>query len=247
MSEPATLPQKQQRENLFVNLGFNLLFPILLLSKGGKYLPLSDTQILVLALAFPVSYFLFDYSRRKTINTFSILGFTSVLLTGGLGLFQTDPLFFALKEAAIPLVLGTILLATANTKRPLLNEFLLNPSVIHVDRLYGSLDSPEKETAFRKLLRKCTWLMAASFLISATVNFTISRLVVKTHPSANMEAYNAEVAQQMWITWVVMAIISLPIMGYALWTLFSGLTKITGQEVDYFLHDQAAAKVKDTQ
>ena len=79
-----------ERENTFLNLGFNILVPILILNKGkdwfGSYLePYFENVavgILIIAVAFPVVYFVYDYFKRSKYNLFSILGLISVLLTG---------------------------------------------------------------------------------------------------------------------------------------------------------------------
>ena len=90
-SEP---PKKKdaKKENTFLNLGFNLILPILLLNKGkqwfGSYLETYFENVavgvLLLAIAFPVGYFIYDYVKRSKYNLFSILGLISVLLTGGI-------------------------------------------------------------------------------------------------------------------------------------------------------------------
>ena len=77
----------EQRENLFVNLIFNLGLPILILRKGddwfgeilGAWMSLSPEStevsscLLALAVFFPVSYGIYDFSNRKKYNFMSIL------------------------------------------------------------------------------------------------------------------------------------------------------------------------------
>ena len=112
-----------KRENTFLNLGFNLILPILLLNKGkswfGKYLePYFENAavgVLLIALAFPVGYFVYDYVTRKKYNIFSIIGLLSVLLTGGIGILNIPTEWFAVKEAAIPLILGLAVVISLKT------------------------------------------------------------------------------------------------------------------------------------
>ena len=74
---------------MLVNLGFNLLMPILILRKGddwfgpelGKLLGgvSSDSMevascLLLLAILFPISYGTYDFYRRRKWNFLSILG-----------------------------------------------------------------------------------------------------------------------------------------------------------------------------
>ncbi|SVE47458.1 uncharacterized protein METZ01_LOCUS500312, partial [marine metagenome] len=78
----------QKRESIWLNLGFNLVLPILILRKGDDWLgePLADllgasadgalvgSVILVIAIVFPIGYGLWDLQRRKRWNIISILG-----------------------------------------------------------------------------------------------------------------------------------------------------------------------------
>ena len=54
--------------------------------------------VLPIALAFPITYFVYDYFKRSKYNFLSILGLISVLLTGGIGIFEIPTKWFALKK-----------------------------------------------------------------------------------------------------------------------------------------------------
>jgi hypothetical protein len=89
--------------------------------------------ILLLAISFPVSYGILDLIRRRKWNFFSILGAISALLTGGIGLLPgANVLMFAIKESALPAILGVITIITLKTKKPLVRLFLYNPEIIKV-------------------------------------------------------------------------------------------------------------------
>ena len=120
-----------KRENMFLNLGFNLVLPIVILRKGDEWLGktlanITDSApesavvgsiILLLAISFPVSYGILDLIRRRKWNFFSILGAISALLTGGIGLLPgANVLMFAIKESALPAILGVITIITKNEK-----------------------------------------------------------------------------------------------------------------------------------
>jgi hypothetical protein len=231
-----------KKENTFLNLGFNLVLPILLLNKGkawfSEYLePYFDNiavGILLLALAFPVGYFIYDYFARKKYNIFSIIGLVSVLLTGGIGIFQIPTEWFAVKEAAIPLFLGLAVLISLKTPYPLVRTLLYNPEIINVDKVQASLKAHDTETTFEKLLLHCTWLLAASFLLSAILNYFLALRMV-TSPSGT-DAFNTEVARMMKWSFIVIAAPSMAIMLVALMKLFNGIKEMTGLEMEEVLH-----------
>ncbi len=227
------MPDAPKRENPWINLGFNLLLPILILSKGGDWLTfLPDWGVLVLALAFPIGYFVYDLQKRRKVNGFSIIGFISVLLTGGIGLLKLSPEVFAIKEAVVPLIFGVAIVASLKTKNPLIRLMLYNPSVMDCEKVDRALDTPEKKSAFDALMRTCTWILASSFLVSAVLNYIISRMIVKTDPNVDSAAFNAEIGKQTGITWIVITVATLPLMVFAMLKLFKGIKKLTGYDIE---------------
>ena len=223
---------------MLANLAFNLIIPILLLTKANKVLPdLNPAVVLIVALLFPISYFFYDLRKRKEYNFFSIIGMVSVLMTGGIGLMKLSPMVFAIKEASFPLLIGVAVVASMKTKNPLIKLFLLNPSIMDMDKVNTALDSPEKKHAFENTITKCTWIFASSFLISAIINFIISRMVVTTDPNIDQIAYNNEVGQQTGITWVVLTIVTMPIMILSMLQLFKGIKNLTGYGIEEIMID----------
>ena len=231
-----------KKENTFLNLGFNLVLPILILNKGKKWLepylaPYFENVaigVLLIALAFPVVYFIYDYFTRQKYNIFSIIGLISVLLTGGIGIFNIPTEWFAVKEAAIPLALGFAVLISLKTPYPLVRTLLYNPEIIDVDKVQASLDQHDAHDSFEKLLFQCTWLLAASFLVSAVLNYFLARWMV-TSPSGT-DAFNEEVARMMKWSFIVIAVPSMAIMMVALMKLFKGIKEMTGLELEEVLH-----------
>jgi len=237
-------PEKKvaKKENTFLNLGFNLILPFLLLNKGKKwfggylepYFENVAVGILLIAIAFPLGYFVYDYFKRSKYNVFSILGLVSVLLTGGIGILEIPTEWFAIKEAAIPLLLGLAVLISLKTPYPLVRTLLYNPEIIDVDKVHAGLVEHRAEAPFERLLVQCTWLLAASFLVSAILNFFLARWMV-TSP-AGTDAFNAEVGKMMALSFVVIAVPSMAIMMVALVKLFKGIKAMTGLDLEEVLH-----------
>ena len=237
-----------KRENTFLNLGFNLILPILLLNKGkswfGKYLePYFENAavgVLLIALAFPVGYFVYDYVTRKKYNIFSIIGLLSVLLTGGIGILNIPTEWFAVKEAAIPLILGLAVVISLKTPYPLVRTLLYNPEIMNVDRVQTALKEHNAENAFEKLLTTCTWLLAISFLLSAVLNYVLARAIVVS-PSGTYD-FNSEVSTMMGWSFAVIAIPSMAIMLLALFKLMNGIKRMTGLELEQVIHGAESGK-----
>ena len=67
---------------------------------------------------------------------------------------------FAIKEAALPAILGALTVLTLKTKRPLVHLFLLNPEIMNVDLINQRLKDHNAVDSFDALMKKCTWLIA---------------------------------------------------------------------------------------
>lgn len=238
-----------KRENMFLNLGFNLLLPIVLLNKGSQWLPiLSPGQVMIIALLFPLGYFVYDWYQRRKYNFLSIIGALSVGLTGGIGLLKMGPHVFAVKEAAIPLLLGLAVVASLKTRRPLVRALLYNPDIFDSKKIESHLDNEEKRRAFDQLLVLCTWIIAASFLVSAVLNYVLTRIIVTSDPrvdAAAQAAFNAEVGTQYWVSFLVISACSLPLTIFAMFKLFGGIKRLTGLTMEEVIGQQGRPRDAD--
>lgn len=239
---------KPHRENLWLNLIFNVAVPFLILSKlsgekawepaGGivsipGFGPLGG---LLVALSFPLIYGLYDLLRRRKWNVLSIIGLSSVLLSGGLGLLELDPFWFAVKEAAIPLAIGAVVVGSLLTPKPLVRAFLLNPDLVDTERLEGAIRERGAEVPFKRLLVVSTLRLGLLFVFSAILNFVVARALITSPPQT--EAFNEELARMnVWS----LVIITLPMMlglFWALIALFKGIQSLTGLALEELLTSQ---------
>ena len=247
MNESMQSAKTEPRENLFLNLIFNFGLPIMILRKGNDWVgdlliqwlevptesKLVPSLLLGFALLFPFSYGIYDLFKRKKWNIFSILGIISILLTGGIGLIPGGTVnMFAIKEAAIPAIIGLVTLFTLRTKKPLVELLLYNPQVFDVEKIEKELKIRDTKSEFKKLLAKCTWLLAATFLLSAILNYYLSKAIVVTEPFVDANAFNDEIGEMM--TWSYLVIIApcMLVSGYALWTLIKGIKALTGLNME---------------
>jgi len=219
-----------KKENLLVNLVFNILIPTLVLSKLSTEARLGPVVGLVVALAFPLSYGVWDFLERRKPNFLAIIGFLSVLLTGGFALTHLDAFWFAVKEAATSLVIGSVVLLSAGSKQPLVRTFLYNDQVIDTARVTEVLNARQATAAFERLMRRCTWYVSTSFLVSAVLNFLVASWVILADPGT--PEFNEQLAVISLSNWIIIMPPFLVMMTFSLWQLFSGIKKITGLDLD---------------
>lgn len=234
LSIVSTSPAK--RENLLLNIVCNIAIPALVLAKLSPPTRLGPVWGLVLALAFPVGYGIWDYARRRQANFISVIGFVSVLLTGGLGLMNLGGFWFAVKDAAIPTVIAIAVLVSLKTKRPLVRSLLFNEQVIDVLKVEAALANRGTRPGFDRLLVSSSYLLAISFIVSAVLNFGLARYLLKS-PAGTPE-FNAELAHMHVLSWPVIVLPSMAMTMFALWQLLKGLQALTGLTTEEILHAQ---------
>src|SRR3546814_2948524 len=73
-----------------IDLAVSILIPSLILMKLSGEDRLGADGALLLALAFPLGWGLWELAKYRKFNWIALLGLISVLLTGGIGLLQLD-------------------------------------------------------------------------------------------------------------------------------------------------------------
>lgn len=228
-------PQKPERENLLINLLFNIIIPTVILTKFSNDAWLGTKIGLVVALAFPLLYGLRDFRKRGKFNFFSILGIVSVMLTGGISLMELDPKYIAIKEAAIPGLLGIATLLSLKTRFPLVRTFIYNDQLLKVDVVDKALDDYNNHAAFERVLRNATYLLACSFFVSSTLNYVLAKWIVVSPPGT--EAFNEELGKMTALSYPVIVVPAMAIMMFALFYLFKNIKKLTHLDFEDLLND----------
>lgn len=232
------------RENVWLNLGFNVVLPAIVLMQGkawargvwGGSEESLTLAVFLVALSLPLSYGLFDLVRRRKWNFWSLLGLVGVLMTGGIGLLQLPPEWVAVKEATVPGLLGLAVLVSHWTRRPLVRVLLLREEFFDLDRIGARLSERDAWPAFEALVRRANGLFALSFALSATLNYALAKWIV-TSP-AGTDAFNEELGRMTLLSYPIIALPTLAVTATALWLLFGGLGKLTGLELEEMMVHQ---------
>lgn len=223
-------------ENPLVNLVCNIVIPTIVLMKFSSDRWLGPLWGLIVALIFPIGYGVYDFVARKKTNFLSILGFISVLLSGGLALAKIGSMGFAIKEAMLPTVIGVAVLFSLRTKTPLVRDLLYNDSLIDVGRVDAALAARGATQSFERLLRRASIGLALTFIASAPVNFILARVVLRSPPGT--AEFNAELAKMNWLSLLVIAAPSMVAMMILFYKLMNGLARLSGLTQEEIFRDQ---------
>jgi hypothetical protein len=226
-------PSKPKAENLFLNLICNVALPTAIMSWGSGERALGPKWGLVVALLFPLGYGIHDFIQRRRFNFISGLGFASVLISGGFGLMKLDGFWFAVKDGALPALIGVAVLASVRAKEPLVHEMLYNPQVIDVDRVDAALTERNNQGGFAELMRTSSYLIAGAMFLSAGLNYGFARWIIVS--PAGTEAFNKELARMHWVSLAGISIPTMAVMMYALWRMLKGIGTLSGLTLDEIL------------
>lgn len=217
---------KTKKPNSLIELLINIVIPSVILMKFSGEQDLGAVGGLLVALAFPLGWGALELIGRRKMNFFSVLGLVSILLTGGIGLLQLDAQWLAVKEAAIPGLIGLAVLVSTRTRYPLVKTLLYTPALIDVARVQQHLEARGTVGNFDARLQNATYLLGATFFFSAAMNYFLATWVV-TSP-AGSEAFNAELGRLTLLSYPMIALPSMLMMMAVLYYLARAMRELAG-------------------
>jgi intracellular septation protein A len=225
--------ENKKKNNPLIELLFNIVAPSAILMKlsGPEYL--GTVVGLLVALAFPVGYAIYDFIKVRSLNFISLLGFLSTLLTGGIALFELDVEWLAIKEAAIPATIAFIVLMSGFFSKPLLAKLLLNSILFKLDVIYDALDEKGHTELFKRKINRANLILAMTFVFSAVMNYVLAKWIV-TSPAGTVE-FNEQLGEMTFISYPVIAIPSTLMMCGIFYYVVKVITKLTGMTFEQML------------
>ena len=228
---------KADKPNPLFEIVVTIIVPAVILMKLSGEASLGPMRALILALAFPLGWGLYDGWRRHKLNWLSVLGVVSTLLTGGIGLLKLDAQWLAVKEAAVPGLIGLAVLGSMYTRYPLVRVLVYNPQIFDVERIQQALHEKRAEVQFELLLRRGTLLLAGTFFFSSVMNYVLARWIVTS--AAGSEAFNEELGRLTLLSYPMIALPSMVMMIAVLFDLARGARRLTGLTLEEMMHHAA--------
>ena len=227
------MTKNKHKPRPLVDLLVSIFIPSVILMKFSGTEDLGASGALIVALAFPISWGLFELFKYRKFNFIALLGLVSVLLTGGIGLLKLDPQWLAIKEAAIPGLMGLAILISTYTRYPLIKTLLYNPSFMNVKKIQIKLTSHGTTKTFENHLKNATYWLSATFLFSSIMNYVLARWIV-TSPSGSA-AFNEELGQMTLISYPIIAIPTTVMMMAIMYYLWRTIHDMTGLKLEEIL------------
>lgn len=213
-----------------IDLLVSILIPSVILMKFSGDENLGATGGLIVALAFPIAWGLYELIGHKKKNYIALLGVISVLLTGGIGLFKLDAQWLAIKEAAVPAVIGIGVLVSSKLGFPLVKKLLFNPNVLNVDRIEEELEKRGNKSIFDTRLSNANYLLAGTFVFSSIMNYVLAKWIVTS--DSGTTAFNEELGRMTLLSYPMIAIPSMLMMMGIFYFLWRTVSKLTGLKLE---------------
>jgi hypothetical protein len=255
MQTPAATPPPKTTadEHPLANILLNVLVPVLVLSymskdpalqemmgKTARPWHLGPVKAIIIALALPIGYGVWHFAKTRKFNVFSGLGLASVLLTGALTLYLWNKdgsvkpnagMFFGVKEALIPLVLGLAVLVSQRSASPLIRVFLYNDGIFDIPKIEARVGERGVRAEYDRVLRNATWLFAGSFFLSSAMNLGLAYWFFhgfEESAQGALETYNGIVAKITGWGFLVIGVPIMVILVLVFFMLVARLKKLTG-------------------
>ena len=232
-ASPTKQDLTEHKPRPLVDLLVSIILPSVILMKLSSTEDLGASGALVVALAFPVSWGLFELYKYRKFNVIALLGLIGVLLTGGIGLLELDPQWLAIKEAAIPGLIGLAILISTYTRYPLIKTLLYNPSFMNIKKIQKKLTNHGSTKIFESRLQNATYWLSTTFLFSAIMNYILAKWIV-TSPSGSA-AFNVELGKMTLLSYPIIAIPTTLMMMAIMYYLWRTIHEMTGLKLEEIL------------
>ncbi len=227
--------KKSNLSGMLLEIAISVLLPTLILKKLSGDDSLGAMWALVFALALPLSFGFYQFLKAQKFGFIPILGFINILLTGGIGLLELDSGYIAIKEAAIPLIIAILTLASLKTPYPLVKTFLYNDMVLQIEKINAALTHKNNFPAFEQTLNNATYMLASSFLLSSILNYALAKVIV-TAASGTPE-FNDQLGTMNLLSYPVIVLPCMVITMGTLFYLFKRIQELTGYKLEEILNE----------
>ena len=232
----------QKPNNPWVSLVVDIALPVIILNKLSPYLGEDGPfYALLLAISLPFGHGVYGFIKEKRINWMSLLGLLNVLLTGGFALLKLEGIWFAVKEAGFPSLIGIFVFFSSFSKKPLFGFLLNQPGLFATARINEKLDLLNSHDQYRLLIKRCTLFFSGTFFLSAILNFVLAVNIFKPIPkdlseteSANL--LNQQIADMTWLSYIVIVLPLMIITSALFYYCIKNLSKITELEFNELVH-----------
>jgi hypothetical protein len=221
-----------------ISILINIVLPTIIMTRFSGEDQLGAIGALLVALAFPFLYAIYEMAKQKKVGWMPIIGLVSILITGGIGLLKLPAEWIAIKEAMIPAILAFAIIISAWIGKPLARVFL--DQILNKERVHAELEKRGNVHEYERRTAVATWLLAGAFFLSAALNFILATIVVTA--DGGTQEYTQQMGRMTALSFPVITIPVFIVLTGTIFYIMSTVSKLTGLEAEDVLRDHKAEK-----
>jgi hypothetical protein len=221
-----------------LSLIVNVVIPTIIMTRFAGDDQLGAVPALLLALAFPLVYGIYEMAKAKKVGWMPVLGIVSILISGGIGLLKLPAEWIAVKEAMIPFILAMAILVSSWIGKPLARIFI--DAILNKERVHAALHEQGNFNEYERRTAIATWLLAGAFFLSAALNFILATVVVTA--DGGTQEYTEQIGRMTALSFPVITIPVFIVLTGTILYIMNTVSKLTGLEAEDVLRDPKAEK-----
>lgn len=221
-----------------ISILINIILPTIIMTRFSGEDQLGAIGALLVALAFPFLYAIYEMAKQKKVGWMPIVGLVSILITGGIGLLKLPAGWIAIKEAMIPAILAFAIIISAWIGKPLARVFL--DQILNKERVHAELEKRGNLHEYERRTAVATWLLAGAFFLSAALNFILATIVVTA--DGGTQEYTQQMGRMTALSFPVITIPVFIVLTGTIFYIMNTVSKLTGLEAEDVLRDHKAEK-----
>ncbi len=171
-----------------VQLVVNFVLPTVVLLGLSNPARLGPAKAMLLALAFPVAFELYNLSRKRKASMLSIIAIAGILVTGGITLLGLSENWLAVRRSVPYIAVALVLLVSMLIRRPVLEWGLAQ--LLDMELVRTKAEQKHTWPALQKHISATGYLLVALLTLIGISAYVLT-LVVITAPT-DTAAFNAE-------------------------------------------------------
>lgn len=209
----------------------SFVVPIIILTRFSAESSLGPTKSLILALAFPIFFEIYNVRKRKKLSMFSLLAIGGILVTGAISLLGLSEGWLATRRAVPYLAMSIAILVSIRIRHPILNALL--PQMLDMDEITSHAQKKHTVVELERSINRTSYMLSGVLLTIAIASYILTRIIIVSETGTT--GYNQEYANlRIWS----LPIITLPLLvgftGVILY-LTQSIKKLTGLDIDSVL------------
>lgn len=221
-----------------LSLLLNVVAPTVIMMRFAGEDKLGAVNALLVALAFPFFYGIYEIARTRKVGWMPIVGLVSIIISGGIGLLKLPAEWVAVKEAMIPAILAMAIIISSWIGKPLARLFL--DQMLDKERVHAALHEKGTFEEYERRTAIATWLLAGAFFLSAGLNFVLATIVVTA--DGGTQQYTEQMGRMTALSFPVITIPVFIVLTITIFYIMNTVSKLTGLEAENVLRDPKKAK-----